>query len=532
MKWYFVEVREGTTVRTVPLPRRGTLTLGRGGDCELQLLSPLVSSRHAQIEVTAAGPRLRDLGSKNGTKVNGLRIEASRTITPEDEVAIGPFLLQVREEAIPEQTGVTLLDSPEGAQRVFATIETSSPLEAAKAAALKARKAAGRNLFVLQRMGTLLLEAKEEADLIQGILDLVFEVFPAERAMVILRGPDGEPDHAGARARTRSGEALAVPRTIVKQVLTQGNALLTADAAVDERFRSGQSVILQGVRAVMCAPLRGGPDALGVVYTDSRMQRDAFRKEDLEILTSIGVQGGIAMENLRLLRKSLANERLAAVGAVIAGLSHDIRNILTTLRGGAYVLDRMLKESEAPEVREAWGIVRQGADTITALVDDMVSYSKERRPDRKPADLNALAKRVCDRFRHSGRGGAAVTLDADLAPDLPPVPFEATGIDRVLTNLLANAFDALEGRGGRVRVRTEAGPGPEEVSLVVSDDGPGVPPEHRDRIFDLLFSTKGSKGTGFGLAIVRKIAGEHGGRVDLDADAGPGATFRVVLPRA
>ncbi|MCU0726810.1 MAG: ATP-binding protein, partial [Planctomycetes bacterium] len=146
------------------------------------------------------------------------------------------------------------------------------------------------------------------------------------------------------------------------------------------------------------------------------------------------------------------------------------------------------------------------------------------------SDLNALASRVVERFAVS-RQGSGTSLSRELAADLGPVPLEGPAIERVITNLLANAFDALEGRGGNIVVRTVAGPGKDEVSLAVADDGPGIPPENRERIFDLLFSTKGAKGTGFGLAVSKKIVTEHGGRIRLDTEVGRGAAFTVILPR-
>jgi signal transduction histidine kinase len=524
---YVLEVREGGRVQTIPIHGRAILTVGRAQTNRVQLLHPLVSGRHAEIEVVPEGVRVTDLGSKNGTWINGGRVEAPTVLTPADSLAIGPFALRVREEPREDAAEVTILEAPPANTRVLRSIETG---DEAMAAARRALHAAGRNLGVMQKMGRLMLDATDEDSLVRGILDLAFEVFAPERAAVILRGADGELDPKSARARTAGDAEFALPRTIMRQVAEESRALLTADAATDDRFKSGQSIVIQGIRAAMCAPLRGGREPLGVLYLDTRMRRDAFRKDDLELLTSVGIQGGVALENLRLLKETLANERLAAVGGVVAGLSHDIRNILTTLRGGAFVLDRMLAGDAAPDLKEAWQIVKHGADTIGALVDDMVSYSKVRTPDRRPLDLNALTTRVVNRFRAS-RGDSGTTISAALAADLGAVPLEGPAIERVLTNLLSNAYDALEGCGGNIVVRTAAGPGEDEVSLSVTDDGPGIPPENRERIFDLLFSTKGAKGTGFGLAVTKKIVTEHGGSIRLATEVGKGASFTVVLPR-
>ncbi len=378
-------------------------------------------------------------------------------------------------------------------------------------------------------MGNILLTAVSEEDLCGRILDLLFDMFPADRACLISLTDRKELGIRAARSRDASGE-ITVSRTIVEEAVGKGLSLLTSDAGSDERFRDGDSVIIGGIRAAMCSPLRGKSRILGALYVDTRFERGAFRREDLELLTTLGILGGVAIENLQLTRENLRAERLAAIGGVMAGLSHDIRNILVALRSGIFLMDHIIAGMESDDLGEAWDLVRDGTDTIGRLVEDMVSYSKEREPLREPVDLSLLASQVCERFRPMAEEHQAeltVELDADLAP----VPAEETGIDRVLSNLIGNALDAVGWKNGRVLVKTFA-PDPDHVAILVRDNGPGIAPEHRERIFDLLFSTKGSRGTGFGLAISRKVVREHGGTIEVTSEPGAGAEFQVILPRA
>jgi len=491
--------------------------IGRLADNDLVVPRKLVSGHHAEVLLGPDGPVIRDVGSKNGTFVNGEHIRNSRPLIHGDQIIIGGQALLL--EAITElaETSVTVLDGDTETTQVHAAIDVAVLLSAQ------------RNLAILNETGSLLLEAKDEKELTARILDLVFSVLPAERGCVILVTPDGTPTTMAARSREGRTESVAVPRTILFRAIEEGVALLTSDAATDERFKAGHSVVVQGIRGAMCAPVRGKRSVLGAIYVDSRLLTGAFRETDLELLTTLGIQAGITIENQRLLHESLKAERLAAVGGVVAGLAHDIRNILTSLKGGAYMLDTILRKHEDAQLAGAWEIVRSTTDTITELVDDMVTYSKERQPAKVVIGVNDLVARVARRFENRAEDAGA-TIRTDLPKETGYASLDRNGMDRVLSNLIANALDAVPAESGVVEVTTrDRG---DRVEITVRDTGPGVPAESRDHIFDLLYSTKGSRGTGFGLAVTKKIVNEHGGSVELVSEPDSGAAFRILLPRS
>jgi signal transduction histidine kinase len=500
----------------VELPEAGRVVIGRVRLNDVVLPHPLVSKRHAEIEAGPNGITVRDLGSKNGTWVNWKRITEPQSLGPNDSLVIGRYGLRI--VAVPSGggTSVVLTEDVALAQRICAAIDSGTAGSADEY----------RHLALQKAMGEVLLTSRDEVKLCDGVLALIFRVFPAERAAVVLRNPDGSVDVPNARARTRDGAELDLSRTILLKSVEEGISVLTADAGTDRRFSSGDSVILQGIRSAMCAPLRGREEVFGAVYADTQTASGAFKKGDLEILTALGIQGGVALESLRLTARSMEQERLAAVGGVVAGLSHDIANILASLKMGIEVVDRAVGKVEEKNLREAWSIVRQGSDTITSLVRDMVSLSKDRKLAKEPADLNALVLKISGRFT----GLPDVELRTEMGPGVDQVPVDETAVERILTNLLANARDALGEEGGTIVLRTFADAEAGVAVLSVIDDGPGIPLEDLDRIFDVLFSTKGSKGTGFGLAVCRKLAEEHGGSIRAESAPGEGAAFHVTLP--
>ena len=535
MKRYRIEFEEGGERRVFWLDEGETLSIGRAPDNGVIIPRSLVSAHHAVAEAGPDGLTVRDLFSRNGTWVDRERIIDARRLGAGGEFVIGSVRILVDVEPGRDlgETTVTILEEEPEAPQVVASLDTRASVpedETGRAETFSALKEASRNLAVLHEMGSLLLEAPDEATLADKLLGLVFDVLPADRACVILKNANGTFRTLAARSREGRKADLAVSRTVLTRAINEGISLLSSDAVHDARFEEGASIILQGIRAVMCAPLHGRKEVLGAIYVDTKLQRGVFGSHDLELLSTLGIQSGFAMENLALLRENLRAERLAAIGGVMAGLSHDIRNILTVLRNGAYVMNEVVSASTDEDLVEAWDIVRRGMDTITELVEDMVSYSKERKPAKHPTDLNLVMQIVLDRFM-SRAEEVGVTLERCLAPGLEDVPMEPSAIDRVVSNLLTNALDATAAVRGRVIVSTADVPGEASVEFRVEDDGVGIAPENLDRIFDLLFSTKGSKGTGFGLAVTKKIVTEHGGSVTVISAPGEGASFRVRLPR-
>jgi two-component system NtrC family sensor kinase len=157
----------------------------------------------------------------------------------------------------------------------------------------------------------------------------------------------------------------------------------------------------------------------------------------------------------------------------------------------------------------------------------MVAYGKPEMLSPEPADLVETVAKAVDLLRERARE-KGVRLDLEASGSLPAT-FDARAIERSVVNLVGNALDAAPSSSGTVVVRLEEDE--RGISIAVSDDGPGVREEDRERIFDLLYTTKGARGSGFGLAITRRIAEGHGGSVELATGSARGATFVLRIPR-
>ena len=231
---------------------------------------------------------------------------------------------------------------------------------------------------------------------------------------------------------------------------------------------------------------------------------------------------------LHTYREDLEVQRMAAVGTLTAGLSHEIRNPLNAAGLQLAVLERRVRRMPSQEQAEALEplvLVRDEIRRLDHLLEDLLQYARPRELQRQPLEVGPLVDRV-SQLLVSDAEARGVIITQQVEPGLTVLGDEGR-LREVIINLVLNALDASE-RSGEVRVGAKA-LGPMEVELWVEDDGPGVPPGEREKIFQPFFTTK-AQGTGLGLAIVHAIVTQHRGSLRLESSARGGAAFRVRLP--
>jgi signal transduction histidine kinase len=232
-------------------------------------------------------------------------------------------------------------------------------------------------------------------------------------------------------------------------------------------------------------------------------------------------------------RKLVEAERLAAVGQTVAGLAHAIKNITAGLTGGMYVLEKGIDLENKTYLSQGWQMIKGNVQKIKGMAVDLLNYAKERQPEYQLCDPNVPAGEVYD-LMLSRATDMGVTLKIDRARNLPEAWFDPEGIHRVLLNLVTNAIDACTdisctSKTREVILRTLKPQG-WAVEYQVTDNGCGMDEETKSKVFHIFFSTKGSRGTGLGLMIAKKIVDEHEGVIDLSSEKGSGTVFMVRLP--
>lgn len=226
-------------------------------------------------------------------------------------------------------------------------------------------------------------------------------------------------------------------------------------------------------------------------------------------------------------------ERLAAVGQTVAGLSHAIKNIASGLTGGAFVLEKGIELDNRKYLEQGWEMVKGNVDKITKLSLDLLDFAKSPELVLSREDPNAPAAEVCALMAKKAEAWG-IELLFDGAEDLPAVSMDSAGIHTCLLNLVTNAMDAcrqppLSEKKCTVTLRTlkESGTG---VIYQVRDNGPGMDDRVKERVFQRFFTTKGTRGTGIGLMITRRIVEKHGGAISVISRESEGATFTIRLP--
>lgn len=217
-------------------------------------------------------------------------------------------------------------------------------------------------------------------------------------------------------------------------------------------------------------------------------------------------------------------ERLAALGQLSAGLAHEIRNPLSTIKGSAEVLLKSVN-ADGAVAHELAGFISSEVDRTNALVTRFLDFARPLALRLDTTDITeVIDEAVAQVEKHTPP--LAVSIYKNYSPDIPPFPFDRQLIERVLYNLILNAAQASPPQG-TVTVKTRQVGDTVEVSVI--DRGCGIAPKDRESIFNPFFTTK-SSGVGLGLAIVSKIVDEHGGQIEVESEPGAGSVFRVFLP--
>ena len=383
------------------------LVLGRALACDLPVLDPTISRRHAELALADGRVEVRDLGSSNGTFVNGARVDGG-SLAPGDTVTFGKVSFELRERAATAdelsaaqpgnagpapRAGATIVRERRvpGAPRVLSTLrrdatvseasrETPSTPLGAPAAEIDAQ----RKLELLLEVSKGLSRARDLGALLSDIAATVFEVLEVDRVAVQLLDEGGELVPSASRDRRGARIEGMVPQSIARRAVKERVAILSDDAPEDARF-GGQSIIAQNVRSAICAPMVGSDgEVLGVLYVDHRSLTHRYTDEDLGVLIAFAGIAGVAIENSRFA------ERIRREALVRSNF------------------ERFFAPSLAERIAALPGAARLGGERrrVAVLFSDIRDFTPLAEP-MEPADVAALLTEYFTQmvecvFRHGG----------------------------------------------------------------------------------------------------------------------------------
>lgn len=532
--------------RRFELPGNVPQLIGRSSEA-LPISDNTVSRRHAELTPDKGVWWIRDLDSHNGTIVNGKAIDERRRLFPGDEIRVGETIFRVGDPAQrPEAETVRLMlphEMDSSVERTLQSSEDSMILPSQDPAA-----AARDHLRVVYTLTSLTTQITDRLKLLESVMDLAFTELKPERGFIMLKDDDadGALRPLVARHRTPPGRGedhrIQASRTIIQHAVRRAEGLLSSNAMADPRFTGspgasgGDSIQRMHIRSAICSPIRFKDRTFGAIYLDSSVAAASFTPEQLALLNAIALHTGLALAHLESYQQRLHTERLAAMGETMATLSHSIKNIMQGMRGGADVVEMGLKKDDLKIARGGWTILRRNIERIGRLTLNMLAYSKQRTLEIELTPLGAVIE-DCALLLDGPCKQRKIGMMLDLDQEMPPIPIDAHLMHQAILNLMTNAVEAVKDVEGIVTVRTtyrlpDAGaPGLiPATEILVMDNGPGITPERLQWIFEPFNSSKGSRGTGLGLAVTRRIVEDHGGRITVESEPGKGTTFRIYLP--
>ncbi len=345
------------------------------------------------------------------------------------------------------------------------------------------------------------------------------------------------PEHAEAFSRVR----LRLDEPSAASLAIRRGAPVRIEDALDspEVNRALHARIPQ--KSLLTIPLMLRDVAIGAIGVGDRHRMRPFTDAEVEQGLLIARQVAVAIDNARLFedlkhsyhelsraqQELVSRERLAALGELSAIVAHEVRNPLGAIFNSLATLKRSVPPNE--DARELLGIVREEAERLNRMVGDLLDFSRPHEVRRRPTSLAGVIEGALNAVERA-LSTSPVKLRSDVPDELPRAPVDAQLIHQALVNLVMNAIQALP-NGGTVTIhaRTEPKEAPRFLRLEVEDDGPGIPQELADRVFQPFFTTRAS-GSGLGLAVVKRIAEAHGAELTLESPAGRGASFVLALP--
>lgn len=357
-------------------------------------------------------------------------------------------------------------------------------------------------------------------DMLEQSLDRLLTISGTDRGFLMLL----ENGELTARVQRNLGQELEgrirLSMSSVHKVFESGEPVWILNVADDMQLASQHSIQRLDLKTILCLPLLLQGRRIGVAYLDS--QRPIIEPPDRQTFEAIVSLCAIAIERARLSEENLRSHVLATVGQVASSIVHDFKNGLFVLRGHADLLELSTEDNK---VRHHCRKILECVDRLANLSQDVLDFAKVREPKRETVDLRSFLDGIVEPLM-SRAAEMGVTFRTEGLPCR--VKLDPGRFTRVMENLLANALDAMTEARGEVLVAWIQMAG--GIQIRVKDTGRGIPKRVIKRIFEPFFSYGKTRGTGLGMATVKKIVEEHGGTLEFLSEEGQGTEVIIMLP--
>ncbi|MCD6552517.1 MAG: response regulator [Anaerolineae bacterium] len=406
-----------------------------------------------------------------------------------------------------------------------------------------------KELSILYSIGKSVTTLLDQEKVLNRIVEAAVYVTGAEEGTLMLVDKDsGELYMRAARGlgeKYARGFRLRVEDSIAGQVVRTGQPFLESGDAQRLKVKTGYLV-----KSLMYVPLKAGQEVIGVLSVDNKVSNTPFTESDVYLLSALADYASIAIVNARLYtevksfseeleqkvvertkelqeaqEQLIQSEKLASIGQLAAGVAHELNNPISVMLGFSQAILRKLPEDDP--LRKPLATIEREGLRCKGIIQNLLDFARRSKPSLQPTNVNEVLEAACALIEHQiSLDNVVVTKGYD--PHLPQVLADANQLQQVFVNIIINARDAMP-RGGTLRLITRSLG--DEVHIIFSDTGIGIPPENIKRIFDPFFTTKEvGQGTGLGLSVSYGIVEQHGGTIEVKSEVGVGTTFIVKLP--
>jgi signal transduction histidine kinase len=486
---------------------------------------------------------VRDLASKNGTFVNGSKIEGRQYLRAGDRILAGGLTIVYSDKERGEQQQVIFEAPPAPNPQLHATSVSLKDILATKHQVSPASPDAADasqlgTVWAFIRGGRELASPRPLPELFRTILDLSLEAVGAERGVLLTLD---EGDRLGVQAS--SGGELRISTTVRDRVLKERASILVQDVQHDQLLQASEVIVRQGVRSLMAVPLQTDERVIGLIYVDSLRPQRAFTSDELNLLTVMANVAGIRIEREQWeqQRRTLIEENVTTLDRLAAVLSHELNSPLGALKSTIDTLTRVSEKKDSASPGEQPRMAALEADlrgTLDASINRMNQvisriqrFTNLDRAEVQSVNLNELLNDVIALAdTRSDEGNVAIEISSEA---LPPVICRPRHLNMVFSNLLNNALEACRrnsGRPGRIRISTSVRDPMIEIQL--EDNGAGMSSEELAHVFEPGFQVHhGRVMTGnWSLFSSRQIVRQQGGDIRLSSEPKKGTTVVVSLP--
>jgi len=414
------------------------------------------------------------------------------------------------------------------------------------------REANGQDLMnnvgdMAMLFGTLqnLTEAVDEEGMLQALHEGIRVLFDTPEALLFLWDSERQAliNHGDPYA-----ERLSLPLSQKGCMPVRCHLMGAILSSFDPDGGSGEIIDEQlarrlGKKGLVCVPLVARTEKIGIVAVgldEAEVEGLKKRYRLLKLFTNVVAITLNADRMKRDFARRVQSERLAAVTALMRRVAHEINNPLGIIKNFLVILAAKLGENH--NVQKEIQIIREEIDRITRILPELSDAEKTKIRVKVPVDLNALISDMINIIGKSAANPRGIHIRAQLAPDLPKVTIDKDGMKQILLNLMKNAIEALL-QGGNIFIETAGLPAPpaentiriqasdiRKIRIVIRDDGPGIDPAVKARLFEPCVSTKGKGHSGIGLSVVYQIVKDQGGDIICETGPGKGTAFILTLP--